>query len=162
MNMPAWISEWLKSEFIKKDDFSKNIVDNIYIDRADVKSNKKEQRIIKNEEQVKNFLNKNKFKSVKLHEISFSKQVELFYNAKCIVGLHGGGFANLSFCKPGAKVIELRSKNAGTPIKNLAEKNNLNYNSLILEAEQIEKYNYPNQQGSIDVPLDSLANLIEK
>ena len=104
---------------------------------------------------------KNNFTSVKLHEIKFADQVDLFYNAECIVGLHGGGFANLAFCKPGTKVIELKSVDAGTPIENLAIKNDLNYNSIAVEAEQIEKFDFPNQQGSIQIPIKNLIKLLE-
>ena len=113
------------------------------------------------ENEVKNYLLNNQFVSVKLHETNFIEQVKLFRNAECIVGLHGGGFANLAFCKPGTRVIELRSSNAGVPIENLAKKNNLNYNSVIVEAKQIESFNFPNQQGSIHVPLTNLIELIK-
>jgi len=77
------------------------------------------------------------------------------------VGLHGGGFANLAFCRAGTKVIELRSTHAGTPIENLAKKNNLNYSSIISEARQIYKFNFPNQQGSIQIPISSLVKVLE-
>ena len=122
---------------------------------------KPQQRSIANEDEVKKYLLKNNFTSVKLHDTKFDDQVELFHNVECIVGLHGGGFANLAFCKPGTKVIELRSSNAGTPIENLAKKNDLNYNSIIVEAKQIEKFNFPNQQGSIQIPINSLIKVLE-
>ena len=77
------------------------------------------------------------------------------------MGLHGGGFANLVFCKPGTRVIELKGVNAGTPIENLAKKNDLNYSAIAVEAKQIEKYNFPNQQGSIQVPVSNLIKELE-
>ena len=104
----------------------------------------------------------NDFTSIKLHETNFNEQVVLFNNAECIVGLHGGGFANLAFCKEGTRVIELRSTNAGKPIENLAKKNNLNYSSIIVEAKQIKNFNFPNQQGSIQVPINSLIESLKK
>ena len=97
----------------------------------------------------------------KLQEIKFSEQVDLFFNAECIVGLHGGGFANLVFCKPDTKIIELRSTHAGKPIENLARKNNLNYYSIVSKAEEIINYNFPNQQGEIEVPINSLSKILE-
>ena len=89
-------------------------------------------------------------------------QIELFNSAECIAGLHGGGFANITFCKPGTKVIEMRSSEAGDPIKNLAKKNNLNYDSITVKATQIEKFNFPNQHGSIEIPINSLIQALEK
>ena len=50
-------------------------------------------------------------------------QIRIFNNAKTIIGLHGAGFANISFCKPKTQVIELRSIGAGTIIKNIALNN---------------------------------------
>jgi Capsular polysaccharide biosynthesis protein len=99
---------------------------------------------------------------IKLHEIKFTDQINLFYNAEHIVGLHGGGFANLAFCKKETQVIELRSSTAGTPIENLAKKNNLNYEAIIVEATQIKKFSTPNQQGSIQVPIKNLTNILER
>ena len=42
----------------------------------------------------------NNFIIAKLHKMNFNEQVDLFNNAECVVGLHGGGFANISFCNP--------------------------------------------------------------
>ena len=111
--------------------------------------------------EVKQYLLKNNFIPVKLHEIKFSEQVELFYNADIIIGLHGGGFANLAFCKPGTKVIELTHANAGTAIENIAKKNDLNYTSITVEAKQTDKYNFPSQQGHIKIPISSLNKILE-
>ena len=103
----------------------------------------------------------NNFVSVKLHEIKFIEQVDLFYNADCIVGLHGAGFANTVFCKPRTKVIEFRSSNAGPVIVNLAKTNNLNYHSITRDVTPIHQYGFPNQQGSIDIPIIQLSEMLK-
>ena len=147
--------------------FNKNITPNkknikkIYIDRSDTTLKGSPQRLISNEDEVKKYLLENNFVSVKLHEIKFIEQVDLFYNAECIVGLHGAGFANVVFCKPGTKVVELRSVNAGPVIGNLAKVNDLNYHSIITTAKQIHKVNYQSQQGSIQLPITSLSKVLE-
>ena len=162
MNMPKWISQWLKDNFLKQNIISnKKNIRKVYIDRSDETSDRQAPRSIINEDEVKKYLLKDNFTPVKLHDIKFSDQVQLFYNADCIVGLHGGGFANLVFCKPGTQVVELKSANAGTPIEDLARKNGLNYSSVAVEAKQIEKFNVPNQQGSIQIPINSLIKEIE-
>ena len=162
ITMPSWISEWLKDNFVNQ--IAKNNKENIkkiYIDRNDSTSTLPPQRLISNEDEVKKYLLKKNFVSVKLHETEFSKQVELFNNAEYIVGLHGGGFANLAFCKPGTKVIEFKSYTAGQAIENLAKKNNLNYKSINAEAKHVYKYNFPNQQGHIQISIDSLSKILE-
>ena len=156
--MPIWISKWLKAKFlnqIMKND-EKNIK-KIYIDRSDTTLKQPLPRFISNEDEVKKYLTKNNFTSVKLHKLKFIDQVQLFYNAECIVGLHGGGFANIVFCKPKTKIIELKSIHSGNPIENLAKKNDLNYISITFEAKQ----SFPNQQGHIQVPIGNLSKILE-
>ena len=127
---------------------------NFYIDRSIANNKDLEPRRISNEEEVKNYLLKNNFILVKLHEIGFNEQVDLFHNADCIVGLNGAGFGNLVFCESNVKVIEFRPSNEGGVIKNLAQKNNLNYHSIIIQ-------NQFGQQGSIHVPINSLTKILE-
>tara|TARA_B100001123_G_C15277129_1_gene1012597 strand:- start:735 stop:1850 length:1116 start_codon:yes stop_codon:yes gene_type:complete len=157
-NMPSWIMNWLKNSFIKKN--SKNILKNkIYIDRKD--TDFANLRVLVNEKEIKKLLLDSGFVFVNLGDIHFSKQVDLFNNAECIVGLHGAGFANLAFCQPETKVIEFRSSDAGPVIENLAKINNLNYYSLISEAKPIHQYGFPNQQGSIEIPINKLKEVLK-
>ena len=102
----------------------------------------------------------NDFIAVKLHDTKFREQVDLFHNAGCIVGLHGGGFGNIVFCKPGTKIIELKSFTTGDVIKNLARKNDLNYIAIEREAKEIYHFEIPNQQGSIHIPTSSLIKVL--
>ena len=88
-------------------------------------------------------------------------QINLFYNADIIVGLHGGGFANLVFCRPQTKVIELKTPESGPPIENLAKKNNLNYKSVEIKAKNMEELNFVHQHGAIEVPIEKLAKALE-
>ena len=68
------------------------------------------------------------------------------------------GFANIVFCQPRTKVIELRSPNAGPMYENVAKKNDLNYNSIVIESNN---KTFPNQQGHIQVPIDNLRKILE-
>jgi len=158
-NIPSWIIFWLKKSFVKNTIKNKENKNKIYIDRKD--SRHASERLISNEDEVKKYLLKNDFISVNLSEIKFLDQVDLFFNAECVVGLHGAGFANTVFCEPGTKVVELRGLNAGPVIENLAKTNNLNYHSIIVEAKQIQKFSYPNQQGSIQIPIETLGKILE-
>jgi len=158
-NIPFWIVSWLKSSFLKNDKiFEKNKKSKIFINRKD--SRHASERFISNENEVKNFLLKNNFKIVNLADINFSDQVKLFYNAQCVIGLHGGGFANTIFCKPSTKVIELKPQNAGKSLEHLAKINNLNYQSITVKAHEIVKSKYVSQQGSIEIPLSILKKKI--
>jgi capsular polysaccharide biosynthesis protein len=158
-NTPLWISEWLKKKFIKKNinekvSFSKKI----YIARSDSISNVKDLRSITNEEKVKQFLLQDGFKIVKLGDLHFKDQVLTFNNADIIVGLHGAGFANLTFCKSNTKIIELRNRTAGKAIENLAIKNKLFYKPLNCETN---KFDHSNQFAHINVPIKKLEEFIK-
>ena len=50
---------------------------------------------------------------------------------------------------------------AATDSTSVAIKNDLNYDSIAVEAEQLEKFDFPNQQGSIEIPIKNLIRLLE-
>ena len=161
-NTPNWISSWLRDNFLDKNKVKdKNKKNRIYIDRSETNSNKAPQRTIINEEEIKKYLIKNNFIIVKLHETKFKMQVDLFQNAECIVGLHGAGFGNVVFCETKTKIIELKSTTSANAIKNLSKANNLNYVSIESEAQKIYDFEFPNQQGSIEIPISALKKAIE-
>jgi hypothetical protein len=60
-----------------------------------------------NLEQLEAFLSCYGFKTVYLEEMSSVDQILLFQSAEFIIAGHGAGLANLLFCQPGTKVIEL-------------------------------------------------------
>ena len=161
-NIPAWIIYWLRKTFL-----SKKILNNdknkskIYIDRGESINDSQTKRLISNEEEVKNYLLKNNFTIMKFHEIEFGKQVDIFNKADCVVGLHGAGLTNLVFCKPKTKVIEFRNTNAGPMYENLSKKNNLSYFPIISESREIQKFNHPNQQGSIEISIQTLEKILK-
>lgn len=43
--------------------------------------------------------------------LSVAQQAECFANAKIVVGVHGAALANLAFCRPGTRVVELMPAN---------------------------------------------------
>ena len=129
----------------------------IYIDRSDSKSNNKNLRKITNEKIVKELFLKAGYKILRLSEFDFLDQVKLFYNADKICGLHGGGFANLVFCKKNTNILELRPSSSGNMISNLAKKIGLNYNEISVVPHL---HNQNNQNGHIEVPIDKLKEKI--
>ncbi len=155
--IPFWISLWLKEKFLSNVKNKKNNYKKVYIDRTDSSSNVKHLRSIKNEKEIKNFLKNFGFEFVQLSKLKFTEQVDLFNNAKIIVGLHGAGFANLCFCKEKTKIIELKNKTAGKMYENLAITNKLIYRSIIGIDENLQSNN---QFGHITVSIDDLKREI--
>ena len=153
-NLPEWIIIWLQNTFMQKNQLKDlKFPDKIFIDRADASPNVIQRRKIINNEEVKKIAISNGYKILNLSEHHFSDQIKYFYNAKKIFGLHGAGFANIIFSKPGTNFLELKSNTAGKVCENLAKKCQLNY-SCISSAPQKNIEN--NQMGSIEIDVNEL------
>lgn len=64
-------------------------------------------RSVCNESDVNRVLSDKGFQVVALEELSLGEQIRLFYHVKVVVGVHGAGLANVVFCKPGTRIVEL-------------------------------------------------------
>jgi len=158
-HIPKWIIQWLKDKFLKTlKSTNKNYPKNIYIDRSDSESNVSHLRKIINEKEIIELLKREKFTPVRLSDLSFLDQVQYFNNAERIVGLHGAGFANLSFCKEKTKIIEFRMTDTGKVIENLAATNNLEFNSIICKPIS---HALGVQLGYIKIPIEILEKKIK-
>lgn len=64
-------------------------------------------RRIHNAPEVEALLQRLGFATVYPERHTVAEQARLFHGARVVVGLHGSGFANLVFCRPGAALVEL-------------------------------------------------------
>jgi capsular polysaccharide biosynthesis protein len=60
-----------------------------------------------NEEEVLSFFQAKGWSVVDTAIIGFQEQIRLFAQAEAVCGIHGSGLANIVWCQPGCKVIEL-------------------------------------------------------
>lgn len=77
----------------------------IYISRARARGRK-----VRNEDALWAGLESRGFQRVFLEELDWPTQIRLFRQAREIVAPHGAGLANLVFCRPGTRVVELFSR----------------------------------------------------
>ena len=150
--LPKWIISWIRSYFLK---YKKEIKSSkkIYLDRSESKYSHCQ---IINDKELKNYLIKKNFKSVKLSKLSFAKQIFMFWNAECIIGAHGAAFSNIIFCKPKTKVIEIKPFNhPGKNYQRISEINRLNYKSITSSKKYLK-----NKYGDIFVNIKLLSKLI--
>jgi capsular polysaccharide biosynthesis protein len=104
---PKWATDFLRYEFLyTKDVPVSGEFERIYVSRA-----RAWQRRILNEDQVQQTLQERGFRTVFLEQTPFMEQVRIFASARAIVAPHGAGLANLAFCAPGTKVIEMLPPN---------------------------------------------------
>ena len=131
-NVPKWICSFLRKSFITHDIFDESEIKKIYISREGASC----RRII-NEDLILSKLTCLGFKKFKLENISFHDQITLFANADIVVAPHGAGLANIIFCKPGTKIVELMPSGHNLELfnnnrffylyQNIARYMNLNY-----------------------------------
>ena len=129
-NIPSWIIFFLRKKFLKNYK-KKNSVKKIFIDRSDSIFN--HCKLVNNEE-IKHFLFENNFKSYQVSKLDFFEQINLFHNAKVIIGPHGAAFTNIIFSKPGLRLIELIPKNHGSlKCKKISKLLKFNYKRIELK-----------------------------
>tara|TARA_Y100000996_G_scaffold414650_1_gene406173 strand:+ start:83 stop:1207 length:1125 start_codon:yes stop_codon:yes gene_type:complete len=157
--VPKWIIEWLRKSFLDKSE-KINLGDKIFIDRS---SSTFEHCQIINLDETIEFLKNQGFESVKLENLTFQQQVFLFKKAKIIVGAHGAGLSNLSFCQRNCKVIEMRPSKPGYGYQNkvyerISEINDLDYKlystDFIEEKKKVD--------GDIEVNLKILNDYLNR
>jgi capsular polysaccharide biosynthesis protein len=95
-----WGWQFLRNTFLPTDKMESSIKKRIYISR-------KWSRRITNENEVMDVLTQYGFSKVELENLTVQEQVQLFSTAEVIVGAHGAALANLTFCQPGTKVLEI-------------------------------------------------------
>jgi hypothetical protein len=91
---------YFKPQFTGKHNFP-----NIYVSR-----NKAKYRKVLNETDLYPVLEKYQFKVIYFEDHSVSEQIEICYNAKTFVSIHGANLTNSVFMKPNSNVLELRKK----------------------------------------------------
>lgn len=84
----------------------------LFISRGDIPG----RRNIRNEREISAYLGQYGFKTVTLSGMPFSEQVALFHQAEAVILAHGAALSNLSFCRPGTRVLELVSPCYHVPI----------------------------------------------
>jgi hypothetical protein len=81
----------------------------LYITRNDISPTGPPRRRVVNEPEVVALLQEFGFETVRLAELAFERQMQLFAEAAVVLGPHGAGFANLVFTPPGAQVLVLEN-----------------------------------------------------
>ena len=150
---PTWVIKWLRDTYLTHEK-KFNVNKKIFIDRTDSTSKHCQ---IQNESEVFNYLKNKGFSKYQLTKFSFFEKIYLFSNAEVIVGAHGAAFANLAFCKPKTKVIEIRSyTHPNTVYERISQINDLNYR--LIQTKKIDENQ--KRSGDIYLPIKELERCI--
>ena len=118
----------------------------------------RDSRILINNNEVKNYLKKNGFKSYKFNTLSFADQIKIFSKAKIIISMFGAELSNLVFCSKGTKVIEIKNNKTLKEFKNISKIRMLKHYQISIKP--LYK-SIPFQNGIIRCNIDKLKNLLK-
>ena len=93
----TWLREHLKAS--GRSDTPRRV----FVTRGDVPHSR---RYVQ-EAELRPWLERHGFAVVDPGALGVQEQIDLFANAEVVVGPHGAGLANITFCQPGARVLEL-------------------------------------------------------
>ena len=151
--IPDWIMNEIASRF---EEHGKKFEcgDKIFIDRRESHYNHCQ---IVNDEEIKIYLKKKGFTIFKVGKLNFFEQIHLFQNAKVIIGAHGAAFANLIFCKPNTKVLDIIPENhPNTVDEKIAKFKNLDFRYIKTKELSVEK----KANGDIFLPIKKIDNIL--
>jgi capsular polysaccharide biosynthesis protein len=98
---PTWTTGWLKENLPPST--GKDLPKRLYVTRGQVKNTRR----LVNEEAVMSSLARRGFVRFDPGQHSVQEQIDHFAAAEVIVAPHGAALANLTFCSPGVRVLEL-------------------------------------------------------
>jgi hypothetical protein len=99
---PPWVVEWLRARLLPEAPVAA-VRTRIYVTRGASANN----RAVRNETEVRALLESFGFVGVDPGALSVEEQIRTFAGAELIVAAHGAALANLVFCSPDTRVIEL-------------------------------------------------------
>tara|TARA_B100001057_G_scaffold56240_1_gene49872 strand:+ start:2764 stop:3840 length:1077 start_codon:yes stop_codon:yes gene_type:complete len=151
--IPNWIINEIASRF---EEYGKKFEcsNKIFIDRRESHYNHCQ---IVNDEEIKIYLKKKGFAILKIGKLNFFEQIHLFQNAKIIIGAHGAAFANLIFCKPNTKVLDIIPENhPNTVDEKIAKLKNLDFKYIKTKELSVEK----RANGDIFLPIEKIDTIL--
>ena len=101
--MPRWVCDYLVAAFLESPPAgAPPTPERVYVSRQGGRK-----RRIHNAHAIEALLARHGFEAVHPERHSVADQARIFNGARVVVGLHGSGFANLVFCRPGTALVEL-------------------------------------------------------
>ncbi len=104
--IPSWVIHENKKIFLPNSKIKTKA--KIFLDRSQSKYNHCQ---ISNFKILQNLLINKKIKIYQPEKLSFKNQINLLRKSNLVIGAHGAAFANIIFCKPRTKVIEIIPSN---------------------------------------------------
>jgi len=139
-NTTDWSSDFLfaLAERLEQN-ISSKYSDSIYLTR-----HAQRKRTLLNESEIIDYLKQKKFDIIDCNSLSIVEQLILFRKANIVIAPHGAALTNITFCRPGTKILELMDFNYRVPcFFTIAKHRHLIYDMVTSdEKEKITWQNY--------------------
>jgi len=100
LGLASWVPGFLQSVFVTA---ARDVRQRrLYVSRANADS-----RRISNESELQHLLDEFGFETIQFEGMSVEQQADAMASAECVIASHGAGLANLAFCQPGTRVLEI-------------------------------------------------------
>jgi len=165
--LQSWVPGWLKQSLVTA--AAPGTGKKLYLSRSDASWRK-----VSNEPAVTRLLESAGYESLVLSSLTCTEQANLFGSAVSIISAHGAGLANLVFCRPGTRVLEIfPTRWTSLCYLQLSQLVGCDYRYMIAaplgqDRQQIleDSRHIPiasRQQGvDLEIPLDKLARYLEQ
>jgi capsular polysaccharide biosynthesis protein len=132
----------------------------LYIARSDTGN-----RVVRNEADVQKFMEGYGFVSIVPGHYGIAEQIRLFRGARFIVGAHGAGLTNISFCEPRTKFLELVQSNyPNACMARIAMERDLVYHAEFFESDvnaDVHQQEWSVNIKQLQVRLDAMMSAAE-
>ncbi|MDX2048354.1 MAG: glycosyltransferase family 61 protein [Chitinophagaceae bacterium] len=130
----------------------------LYISRSNAVGRK-----IINEEELVSFLEQYGFEKIYGENYSIAEKIDLFGNAGCIIGPHGGGLTNIIFCRAGCSVVDIFPPgDFDTFFWSISNSNQLPYYYFFGEGEMpTEENDFSRRNADISINLEKFKALMK-
>ncbi len=150
---PRWACEFLRRSFLEEPAGPQRPgPERLYVSRQGAS-----RRRIANHDALESLLMRSGFETVHPERHTVTEQARWFRSARVVVAPHGSGLANLVFCDPGTRVIELfpPDMTGQSHYFVLSRQMGIRYRSLIGLGDRKRR-----SLGDFEVPLEHLARLL--
>jgi hypothetical protein len=117
-------------------------------------------RRIANENEISEMLRHRNFEIIEAENLSWREQADLFACASVIVAPHGAALANIVFCQPGTRIVEISTRPGYRDwFWQLAAVAGLSYE--VLEAQRSGSFSGPSENSDMIISRENFERLLE-
>lgn len=157
LDAPRWVVDWLRGRLPPTRNESQSR--RLYLSRG----NRPRSRRYTQEAELLPHLERRGFEVLDPGSLSVQEQIDTFHSAEIVVAPHGAGLTNITFCMPGAKVLELF---AGTYVHlglwTIADAVGLDYRYLVADGPVTSRKEMVGILDDVSIPVERVVAAVDQ